>query len=211
MKFLTAICYILFFIPIVGKFALPILLSNWVLNWFLFGLFSILLPIAYTKSLVDGGGKKQTSKVNEFLVLFCLSIGLHAFSSQSLIVVNNYLNITAESHIDSAQLFEKTYISDAEEYNRIFAQYIYTNDGVSVQFKLDSGEYEVFTPSPIDIKKYQENEKTENKVRELSVFHSEQSLIAMYFTLFQIITFLVIIQIILYLQTCRAKANNKIN
>ena len=69
----------------------------------------------------------------------------------------------------------------------------------------------MFTPSPIDIKKYQENEKTENKVRELSVFHSEQSLIAMYFTLFQIITFLVIIQIILYLQTCRAKANNKIN
>ncbi len=205
MKYLSAICFALFIYPLVGKFAFPILISNWVINWVMFGVFSILLPIAYAHSYVQ---RKKPFQLNEFLLLFCISVGLHAFSSQALITTDNLLNSSVYERFSYAQLFEKTYVDNAEEDNQTFAQFIYWKDGISVQYKLNSGEYAVYEPTPDDISKYQENLDVSIKKKALNAFNTEQSKIAMFFTLFQIAAFLFVSQLSLYWLS--RKANKQI-
>lgn len=213
MKYLTIICNILFYIPLIGRI-FPILISNWVINWILFALLSVLLPLAYSMSLVSHSkeikvGAQLPKKLNGFLVLFCLSVGLHVFSSQSLIYVDNILNNGIESQLNEAQLFEKTYVDNAEEHNKLVAQAIYIDYGVTVQFKLNSGRYMVFEPSSSDIESYKENEVINLKVKNLNKFNTEQSELAMYFSLFQIGIFLLIAQLSLY--WLNYKANKQLN
>ncbi|MBA6392180.1 hypothetical protein H4J38_15530 [Colwellia sp. BRX10-3] len=214
MKYLTIICNILFYIPLIGQYIFPILISNWIINWIMFALLSVLLPLAYSKSLVSHSteikvGIQLPKKLNGFLVLFCLSVGLHVFSSQSLIYVDNILNNGFESQFNEAQLFEKTYVDNAEEDNKFVAQAIYIDYGVAVQFKLNSGGYTIFEPSSSDIESYKENEAINLKVKNLNKFNTEQSKLAMYFSLFQIFIFLLIAQMNLY--WLNRKANKKIN
>ena len=195
MKYLSAICFALFFFPLIGKYVFPILVSNWVINWVMLGAFSILLPIAYAHSHVQ---QKKPFQLNEFLLLFCLSVGLHAFSSHALITTDNLLNSAIHERFSYAQLFEKTYVDNAEDDNKTFAQFIYWKDGISIQYKLNSGEYAVYEPTPDDISKYQENVDVSIKKKALNTFNTEQSKIAMFFTLFQIAAFLFVSQLSLY-------------
>ncbi|WNC71646.1 hypothetical protein RGQ13_16190 [Thalassotalea psychrophila] len=211
MKYLLAICYILFFIPFIGKFIFPILISNWIVNWFLIILLSILLPIGYAKSLTDCANgtekaKKPATTINEFLFIFCLSIGLHVFSSQTLIATDNLLNAMATEKVNSAEIFQLTYKDHAEKNNRGFAQIIYWRQGVLIQYKLNSGAYKLFEPSQSDIDMYRENVELKNKKQALNAFNKEQSIIAMYFSLFQIVSFLLITKLSLYLLESKAKA-----
>ncbi|MCY7297565.1 hypothetical protein [Alteromonas sp. a30] len=206
MKYISAICFALFIFPLVGKFAFPILISNWVINWVMFGVFSILLPIAYAHSHVQ---RKKSFQLNEFLLLFCISVGLHAFSSQALITADNLLNSAVYERFSYAQLFEKTYVDNAEEDNQTFAQFIYWKDGISVQYKLNSGEYALYEPTSDDIRKYQENVDVNKSKQALNTFNTEQSKIAMFFTIFQIVTFIFVSQLSLY--WLRRKANKQIN
>lgn len=199
MKYLSGICTILFLIPLIGKHLFPFLVSNWIINWILFILLSVLLPLAYSRSLVPHSTETQVpKKLNEFLVLFCLSVGLNVFSSQSLIFVDNILNSGFESRLNPAQLFEKTYEDNEEKHNKFFAEAIYKDYGVSVQFKLDSGGYKAFEPSLSEINSYKEHEELSLKVKNLNKFNTEQSELAMYSSLFQICIFLLIAQLNLF-------------
>ena len=138
-----------------------------------------------------------------------MSVGIHAFSSQALITTDNLLNLTFEERFSYSQMFEKTYLDNAEENNKTFAQFIYWKDGVAVQYKLNSGEYALYRPTQDDIQKHQENVDLNNDKQALNKFNAEQSEIAMFFTLFQIAVFLAVSQLSFF--WLGRKANKRIN
>ena len=214
MRYLSTVCQILFLIPLIGHYLLPVLVSNLYVNWSLFTLLSVLLPLGYSKSLANYSKEMEIDnqfplKLNIFLVLFCLSVGLKVFINQSLMYVNNITNDSLEPKYNAAQLFEKTYLDNAEEHNKLASQFIYKEYGVAVQYKLDSGEYMVFEPSPSDIESSKAHEEINLKFKELNKFNIEQSKLTMFFSAFQIVMFLLISQLNLYWLNYKANKSFK--
>ncbi|MBB1277443.1 hypothetical protein [Pseudoalteromonas sp. SR43-3] len=194
MKYLTFFCHALFYAQLIFIFTFPIEDGYLFENWVLIVLLSVLLPIAYSISSFKQplvATKVLPIKLNEFLVLFCLSVGLNVLSTQGFILKSNAVELEFDSSVNSAELFKRTYL-DSEEKNRLHAQAIYQNYGVIVQFKLESGEYKDFNPSTLDVKKNKDNAASDLKISELKKWYVKQSGNAIYISLFQIFGFLLI-------------------
>jgi hypothetical protein len=119
--------------------------------------------------------------------------------------VHNNMNNALEPNYNAAQLFEKTYVDNEEEHNKLVSETIYREYSVAVQYKLNSGKYMVFEPTPTDIELSKTHDETNLKFKELNKFNIEQSRLAMFFSVFQIVMFLLISQLNLY--RLNSKAN----
>ncbi|WP_286232946.1 hypothetical protein [Thalassotalea sediminis] len=199
MKYLTFFCHILFYVQLIFIFVFPIEDGYLFENWGLIVLLSILLPIAYSISSFKqpiNATKVLPIGLNEFLVLFILSVGLNVLSTKGFILKSNAVELGFDSSVNSVELFKRTYL-DSEEKNRLHAQAIYQNYGVIVQFKLESGNYKDFNPSTLDVNKYDDNAATNLKISELKKWYVKQSGNAIYLSLFQIFGFLLIAKLTL--------------
>jgi hypothetical protein len=167
MKILLSICSIIYAISVFGRPLFPAIFNNLYTFWIINIVLAVLVPIGFAKSLAiyfrqETKNLKSIKDVSLFLLIFFMAILLP-------ITVHHSLNSLKTPVLSSEPMFsiKKTSECNNEENRKWEAEFLFRQYGIKIPYKLDSGEYEIYEPTPNEIKKH--NKKLEERKEMLAL------------------------------------------